>query len=241
MTDTAAPSTRQDRRKARTRGRILDAAEELFVESGDSATIEQIAATADVAVATIYQHFTGKDALQHAIVERAIEANERHLMAIYDATGDPVERLVDAAGAYTRFYLESPRLFAMTQSHQGEATGAAEDPAATMAADRIRALTDRLAGVFDEAVRQGRIRKAPGRDLAHALWGLLNGIIGLAARTDSLRLSETDLRAALIQGLEMSLEGLVTATYRDRTGRLNRKLRQRIRSAFDGAHADVRT
>jgi len=57
---TAEPtsSPRQDRRKARTRARILDAAEEFFASADpESATIVRIAEAADVAIATVYQHF----------------------------------------------------------------------------------------------------------------------------------------------------------------------------------------
>jgi AcrR family transcriptional regulator len=55
------PSDRQERRKAATRQRIVDAASQLFWTKGYEATsIHDIADAADVAVGTLYLHFSGK-------------------------------------------------------------------------------------------------------------------------------------------------------------------------------------
>ena len=54
-------------------GRILDAAEKLFLEKGfESASIDQIAEMAPVSKPTIYAHFSGKKALFSAVVARII-------------------------------------------------------------------------------------------------------------------------------------------------------------------------
>ncbi|HPU12462.1 MAG TPA: TetR/AcrR family transcriptional regulator [Aeromicrobium sp.] len=58
------PTSRHDRRKARTRDKITDAAKKLFAERGYLETsVEDIAETADVAVRTIYMHFPSKAAI----------------------------------------------------------------------------------------------------------------------------------------------------------------------------------
>ncbi len=63
-TDPAAPPSRQERRKAETRRRIVTAADALFQERGYTDTsIEDIAGAADVAVRTIYLHFESKAAI----------------------------------------------------------------------------------------------------------------------------------------------------------------------------------
>ncbi len=55
------PSGRQARRKAATRQRIVDAASQLFWTKGYGATsIHDIAEAADIAVGTLYLHFSGK-------------------------------------------------------------------------------------------------------------------------------------------------------------------------------------
>lgn len=69
------PGTRQDRRKAATRAKILDAAERLFDERGYADTsIEDISELADVAVRTIYMHFPTKAAIMLAYFDGWVEA-----------------------------------------------------------------------------------------------------------------------------------------------------------------------
>jgi len=60
--------SRQEARKAETRGKILDAARTLFAQVGyNAATIDQIANHAAVGRGTFYMHFTGKAALLQAL------------------------------------------------------------------------------------------------------------------------------------------------------------------------------
>ncbi|MCZ2822729.1 helix-turn-helix domain containing protein [Modestobacter sp. VKM Ac-2977] len=60
----AATGGRRERRKAQTRTEIRAAAQRLFAErSFDAVTIADIAATADVAVQTVFNHFDSKEAL----------------------------------------------------------------------------------------------------------------------------------------------------------------------------------
>ncbi|MEV6550933.1 TetR/AcrR family transcriptional regulator [Streptomyces sp. NPDC051597] len=61
---TAPPVSRRDRKKAATRQAIADAALQLFLEHGyDHVGIREIADAADVSTATVFKHFSGKEAL----------------------------------------------------------------------------------------------------------------------------------------------------------------------------------
>jgi AcrR family transcriptional regulator len=56
--------SRRDRKKAATRQAIADAALRLFLERGyDQVSIRDIADAADVSTATVFKHFSGKEAL----------------------------------------------------------------------------------------------------------------------------------------------------------------------------------
>jgi AcrR family transcriptional regulator len=60
----ASSSGRRERKKAETRAKIADAALELFLDRGyNEVTIREVAAHADVALATVFAHFSGKEAL----------------------------------------------------------------------------------------------------------------------------------------------------------------------------------
>jgi TetR/AcrR family transcriptional regulator len=223
---------RQERRKARTRGQILDAAEELFCAAGD-ATVEQIAEAADVAVATVYAHFSGKQDLYRAVAERAVGENERHMLAVYGSDAAPVDKLIDAAAAYLRFYRESPQLFRLVALRQ-EGPGAESGGADAMMARRVDRMTQALAGVIAQGVADGSLRSVAPLDTARFLWGAMNGLVGLALRPDPLRLSERQLSSAVAEGLEIILEGLIADAQRGPDGRLPARLRTRARTAARG-------
>jgi AcrR family transcriptional regulator len=96
MGNTSPPaSDRPLRRDAqRNRGRILQAAHEVFADRGLDASLDQIAAHAGVGVGTVYRRFPDKDALIDALFEERIgeiaAAGQRALSA-----SDPWEGLVD--------------------------------------------------------------------------------------------------------------------------------------------------
>lgn len=61
---TAPSPSRRDRKKAATRQAIADAALQLFLQCGyDQVSIRDIADAADVSTATVFKHFSGKEAL----------------------------------------------------------------------------------------------------------------------------------------------------------------------------------
>ena len=75
----AKPRTRRAEQAERTRRRILAAATELFLSRGyAAATIEAIAAKADVAVETVYGRFGSKAGLLNAILGPAISGTGEH-------------------------------------------------------------------------------------------------------------------------------------------------------------------
>src|SRR6184192_2552421 len=105
----AAPAVgRLERRKARTVAAILDAAERHFLERGyESAKVDEIAADADVAVGSIYNHFGNKDGLYGALVHRAREV---FLSYMEEPQGErtALERVLDSTGRLARFARERP-------------------------------------------------------------------------------------------------------------------------------------
>ncbi|MFH8345469.1 TetR/AcrR family transcriptional regulator [Streptomyces sp. NPDC018045] len=61
---TGAPVGRRERKKARTRQALADAALRLFLERGyEQVGVKEIADAADVSVTTLFKHFAGKEAL----------------------------------------------------------------------------------------------------------------------------------------------------------------------------------
>ncbi len=83
--------TRGFKKKARTRGRLLDAAVEVIAEVGESFSISDVVARAEVANGTFYNYFVDRDALIDAVVLEVLSsfADDKAQEVVED---DPVLR-----------------------------------------------------------------------------------------------------------------------------------------------------
>jgi AcrR family transcriptional regulator len=105
--------------KDATKGRIIQAAVDLYGERGMSRTsMQQIATRADVAPATVFNHFASREELDAAIVERALAEMAAPDAEIYDGLTTLRERIarlsretgafIDRAGTWYRMWLREP-------------------------------------------------------------------------------------------------------------------------------------
>jgi AcrR family transcriptional regulator len=86
----SAPAMRADAR--RNRARILAAAEEVFSEQGPSASTEEVARRAGVAIGTVFRHFPAKDDLLRAIMKDLLHRLTGQVTALA-VQGDPATAL----------------------------------------------------------------------------------------------------------------------------------------------------
>lgn len=93
----------QSERTASTRGRVLDAAEELFAEQGyDATSIEDILTAAQISRGALYHHFASKQAVFEAVFQRVSDAAiERALRGAPPGTS-PLETLVEVSLRWLR-------------------------------------------------------------------------------------------------------------------------------------------
>jgi AcrR family transcriptional regulator len=88
---------RQDRRRLRTRTALLDSARRCMGERGiDAVTIAEIAAEADVAFGSFYNHFDSKDAIVEALVVELLDALGELIDATIADIDDPAAALAVA-------------------------------------------------------------------------------------------------------------------------------------------------
>ncbi|MFJ2772472.1 TetR/AcrR family transcriptional regulator [Streptomyces sp. NPDC087300] len=152
-----APTGRRERKKAATRQKIADTALRLFLERGyDAVGIRDVAAEADVAVTTLFSHFTSKEALvfeqdenfeqrlteavtalaPHEPLVPALRTEIRAMVRHCTVDGAaPVYRMIDESRAL-REYEESMRL----RHADALAAAIAADPALAPAPTACRAI-----------------------------------------------------------------------------------------------------
>lgn len=100
---------------ASTRDRILDAFEMLLVEGGGKiATLDAVAARAEVSKGGLLYHFPSKDAMVDAMLDRLKEQGRADVLKMKDAPQGPVryylETSVDTGSAFDRGLIAASRV-----------------------------------------------------------------------------------------------------------------------------------
>lgn len=184
---TAAPATptRDDVVTAFRRESLLAAARRVFGARGfDAATVDAIAAEAQVAKGTVYLYFPSKEAIYDAAFDAGLDQLIRHT----------AERLRDAAGprdairafieVRLEYFQEQPDFFRMYMVHVSrQIAGCAPSRGPDVMTLQTRALRD----LFARAVRAGALRAVDPAAAAHAVFDMTRGLIArrLLSRTKS--------------------------------------------------------
>lgn len=208
----ASPTpSRTERRKVRTAGAILEAAEHLFLDRGYTATtMEDLSETADVAVGSIYAHFGGKEGVYSALVDRALALDQRYSEEGFAAGGSPLEQLVGIGEGYLRFAREHPAYFRLFRFPPPDRPSAEEapGPAARIAA-RISAEAARMASLLREAAEEGIIRPVDPEPMARFMWAAWDGVIAAHLGPANMDISDAEFEQMLNQARESLIRGLL--------------------------------
>jgi AcrR family transcriptional regulator len=104
-----AKPTRLDRRRARTRRALLDAARAIMAERGTSeVSIQEITERADVGFGSFYNHFSSKTEVFEAAVAEVLEEHGRLLDDVTSGIEDPAEVFAVAVRATAHLAAERP-------------------------------------------------------------------------------------------------------------------------------------
>lgn len=219
--------TRHDRRRARTRAALLDAAEAAFTRDGFAAArIEAIAAAADVSVGSIYGHFGAKDGLWTALAARALDRFDAYLQQAYDPDWPPLDQVVACGDAYLRFHVDHPGSFRFLAFDGTGARLEGDDPAADgIVGDRLAGIIGGFEAKIAEAMDAGEAAPGDAGLVARFLWAAWNGTVGLTLRDDDLALDEDALARCLQQARVLVLEGLTAPGHRTPDGASRGRLR----------------
>ncbi|WP_242342228.1 TetR/AcrR family transcriptional regulator [Anaeromyxobacter terrae] len=181
MTRSSAQPRLRDRLREETNRAILEAAEHEFAGEGlHAARMERIAARAGVAVGTVYNHFSDREALLGALAR----SRRERLLARVDAAlaaakGEPV-------AAQLRAYLEAiteharahgPFLTVLVQAGEG--------PARARPARLGDELTARVDAVVRRGIATGELRKDEAGVFALAFVGMVRIVLTRSIQDDA--------------------------------------------------------
>ena len=171
---------RRERERLEMRGRIMDAARELFAKEGyDAVSMRRIAEAIEYSPTAIYGHFRDKQDLMFQICQADFVALAGDIAEL-QKVADPLERIRRMGHAYIWFGVTHPnhyRLMFMTR---------VDMPADVVLRDENHGNVDRdsyalLRQTCQEAIVQGRVR-AQYRDadvLAQVFWSAVHGVTSL--------------------------------------------------------------
>lgn len=197
---TASP---QERRQARTREAILDAARELIAEHGaDNVSLRAIARHVDYSPAGLYEYFDGKDAIIDALCLRGNDQLVRYLKVV-DTALPLHEYFVRLLRRYVDFARENPEFYTLmfTQSP----STMTELPADPDPDDAFNILLNAVQRGLDEGAFQTR-KDYGAFEIAYNFWSMAHGTAMLQTRY--LTALNFDFAAADAVAVEAFLRGL---------------------------------
>jgi AcrR family transcriptional regulator len=201
--------SRRERKKDETRERIVSAAIRLFMQKGfESATVDEIAAAADVAKGTFFNYFPRKEAVLDALGEQVLQEMEEVTRDLLAQPGTAPQKIHRFASEITRRHSgnrELSRVFVqrMLSNFQHPIHSAP---------GRIREL---LRTLIEQGQAAGEIRPL---DTARASAVIQGAAIGTLLAWFSLEPGAFDLEDELQERLSIILDGL-TPRARERGGR----------------------
>ena len=211
MPRSATQSLREKEKEDR-RDQILAAAREVFFEVGiRRATVDAVAARAEVAKGTVYLYFPTKETiLAHLLLEGLDNLGQR----LAQAYGSDVERggetrLRRLAEAYYQFYLDQPDYFrlmmAFDRGHFQEAISA--ELYGRILHRSLRGLRWAVEAI-QQSMDAGEFLPGDARSAAGMFWAAINGVLVLTSHPLRRELVEQEVEKLYAGVMETMLRGL---------------------------------
>ncbi len=205
---------RRAREKARRQQEILEAAREVFFEKGiHRATMDDVAAQAEISKGTVYLYFQSKESILAHLLLEGLSILLSQLEAAY-APQEPLSaeqhlrQLVEAYWQYSQTYPDYFRLLMALDRGRFQERVAAE------MYQQILTESTRGLELAAKAIRQGTEEGAFTADdpllAAGVLWGALNGALALMASPVRQEMIPVEPKAVFDETFELFLRGLQT-------------------------------
>lgn len=203
---------RRAREKARRQQEILEAAKEVFFQKGiHRATVDDVAAQAEVSKGTIYLYFQSKESILAHLLLEGLSILLPRLEAAY-APQEPLsteKRLRQLVEAYWQFAQAYPDYFRLLLALD---RGRFRERVSAEVYQEILTESTRGLEMAARAIRQGREEGVFTADdpwlTAGVLWGALNGALTLMANPVRREMIPVEPKAVFDATFELFLRGL---------------------------------
>jgi AcrR family transcriptional regulator len=155
----SARPTRKERERIVRRGEILQVARQLFAEKGYHATtLEEIARRAEFGKGTIYNYFSSKDELFHAIIDDIFTEATKIAEDALGGKGDTEDVIRSYARSMIYYYRSNSDLFRIMMTEINRMEYDTHDKRIQDLRHRIKMITGVLAGVLERGIRSRKLR-----------------------------------------------------------------------------------
>lgn len=165
-----------------TRGLLITAARDLFLEAGEPGfSLREVARRVGISPAAVYRHFDGKEALIFAACTQGFAVFSSYLVRAL-AAATPLQRALASCEQYRAFGLENPRDYRFIFMSPAEQVHPPKEATSQRMADpalpqnsTFQFLVDRIRECMDDGV----IAQADTRQTAVLVWAHLHGLVSL--------------------------------------------------------------
>jgi AcrR family transcriptional regulator len=154
------------------RQRLLETATELFAEKGYAGTsVREIVEKAGVSKPVLYYYFKSKDGLFYAILEWAVDVQQKILNEIFESKGTALDRFIIF---YRRVYEGVRQYQSLYIMIHGLIYGPPQGVPEYDFAKYQRRMLDAVKRIYIDGVSSGEIRKVDAEEVAFLVLGLMD-------------------------------------------------------------------
>lgn len=205
-------ASRREREKAQRRDDILRAAREVFFTRGfHTATVDDVAAEAEVSKGTVYLYFDTKETILAHLLLDGLDTLIKDLETAFcaDQQLDAPTRLRQLATAYLKFFQHNPEYYRLIMAFDRGTFQASVAPEVyqTVYTRSLRGL-EWVVRAVEQAQAEGVIGMTDTRHAASVLWAGLNGVLVLLSHPLRADIVATDLESLYSTMTEVLISGL---------------------------------
>lgn len=180
-------ANRKERQKEELKGKILQAAKELFMQKGfEETSIRNIAEKIEYSPTTIYLYFKDKDEIFHALHQEGFALLNQYFRPLANV-GDPFERLKAISRSYINFALENGEFYDLMFIINSPIKSVSKQESDWEEGRRAFAF---LVNTMTECIQKGYFSGMNPEVLAFTVWSMVHGICSLEIRNRCSVVSE---------------------------------------------------